>query len=430
MSTRSIRHSASALLALVVLAALALATPAAAAGPRPLFQLPFQCGETWKMATYDGHGSYKIDFTHSSGNSLGRPIIASAGGTVSFSGWGSSGGWWVRIDHGGGWQTDYLHMRDPGPAVRQGQSVAIGQLLGYVGSTGNSTGPHLHYVQYADGVRTEAYFNGVRSGMTGDSSPDRWITSANCGSSTPRDTETISDWSGDGYADVLGVDSVGDLYYYPNNKLSLSARTKIGHGWSTYKHVMADDWSGDGHADVLAVDSVGDLYYYPNNNLGLSTRTKLGHGWGTFKHVMAADWSGDGQADVLGVDSVGDLYYYPNNNLGLSTRTKIGNGWGTFKHVMAADWSGDGQADVLGVDSSGYLWYYPHNGTGLSSPVQIGNGWGTFKHVFASDFSGDGQADVLGVNASGELWYYPHWGTGFGTPVKLGHGWGTYPFVM
>ena len=364
---------------MVVLATVALAAPAAAAGPRPLFQVPFPCGETWKMATYDGHGSYKIDFTHSSGNSLGRSIIASAGGTVSFSGWGDSGGWWVRIDHGGGWQTDYLHMRDR-PAVSQGQQVAIGQLLGYVGSTGYSTGPHLHYVQYADGARTEAYFNGVRSGMISDSSPDRWITSANCGK--PRPVETISDWSGDGHADVLAVDASGDLWYYPNNNLRLSSRTQLGHGWSTFKHVMADDWSGDGHADVLGVDANGDLWYYPNNNLRLSTRTKLGHGWGTFKHVMAADWSGDGQADVLA------------------------------------------------VDAGGYLWYYPHSGNGFGTRVQLGHGWGTFKHVIASDFSGDGQADVLGVDASGYLWYYPHSGNGFGTRVQLGHGWSTYQFVM
>ncbi|MEV1144870.1 VCBS repeat domain-containing M23 family metallopeptidase [Micromonospora sp. NPDC049799] len=426
MSTRSIRHFLGALFALVVLTAVGLATPASAAGPRPLFQVPFPCGETWLMTTYPGH-DYKIDMTHPSG-SLGRPIIASASGTVSFAGWGSSGGWWVMIDHGNGWQTQYLHMDEPGPVVRQGQQVGIGQLIGYVGNTGNSTGPHLHYVQYADGGLTESYFNGVPSGMTSGYGPDRWITSANCGSTRP--TETISDWSGDGHADVLGVDSAGDLWYYPNNGLALSTRTKIGNGWGSFKHVMADDWSGDGKADVLGVDAAGDLRYYAHNGTGLSTPVKIGHGWGTFKHVMAADWSGDGQADVLGVDSAGYLWYYPHNGTGLSAPVRIGHGWSTFKQVMAADWSGDDQADVLAVDSAGYLWYYPHNGAGLSSPVKIGHGWGTFKHVFASDFSGDGQADVLGVDSAGDLWYYPHWGTGLGTPVKLGHNWGTFPFVM
>ncbi|MEV0272513.1 VCBS repeat-containing protein [Hamadaea sp. NPDC050747] len=261
----------------------------------------------------------------------------------------------------------------------------------------------------------------------------------NLGSSS-RLTGTVSDFSGDGHSDVLGVDSTGDLWYYPNNNLALSTTTRkqIGQGWGTFKHVMAADFSGDGYADVLGVDSTGDLWYYPNNGLALSTTTRkqLGQGWGTFKHVMAADFSGDGHADVLGVDSTGDLWYYPNNNLALSTTTRkqIGQGWGTFKQVMAADFSGDGHADVIGVDGTGDLWYYPNNNLALSTTTrkQLGQGWGTFKHVFASDFSGDEHADVIGVDGTGDLWYYPNNNLALSTTTRkqLGQGWSTYPFVM
>jgi DNA-directed RNA polymerase subunit N (RpoN/RPB10) len=414
-----------------LLATVVVAGPVQAAGPRPHFQLPFQCGETWRMATYAGHGSYKIDMTYTGGSSSGRPILASSGGTVSFAGWGSSGGWYVHIDHGGGWMTEYLHMISP-PLVSQGQGVSLGQHIGNVGSTGNSTGPHLHYVQYRDGARTESYFNGVPSGMTSDASAPRNVTSANCGSPPPPAVrhDHVSDFSGDGAADVLGVDAGGLLWYYPHNGPGLSAPVQIGHGWGTFKHVMAADFSGDGAADVLGVDADGLLWYYPNNGLALSSRVQIGHGWGTFKHVMAADFSGDGAADVLGVDAGGLLWYYPHNGAGLSAPVQIGHGWGTFKHVMAADFSGDGAADVLGVDAGGLLWYYPHNGPGLSAPVQIGHGWGTFKHVIASDFSGDGAADVLGVDSGGLLWYYPHNGAGLSSPVQIGHGWGTFKHVM
>ncbi len=195
-------------------------------------------------------------------------------------------------------------------------------------------------------------------------------------------------------------------------------------------HDHVSDFSGDGYADVLGVDSGGLLWYYPNNGLQLSPRGQIGHGWGTFKHVMAADYSGDGYADVLGVDSAGQLWYYPNNGLQLSPRGQIGHGWGTFKHVIAADYSGDGHADVLGVDSAGLLWYYPNNGLQLSAPVQIGHGWGTFKHVNAVDFSGDGHADVIGVDSAGLLWYYPNNGLQLSAPVQIGHGWGAFPSVM
>ncbi|WP_155371694.1 peptidoglycan DD-metalloendopeptidase family protein [Catellatospora vulcania] len=417
------------------------AGPARAAGPMPAFQLPFPCGETWRLATYSGHDDYDIDMTWTGGGSNGRAILASAAGTVAFAGWGSGGGNYVIIDHGGGWRSTYMHMIEA-PMVGSGQSVARGQQIGRVGSTGNSTGPHLHYEVTRDGGKTEAYFNGSPSGITSDGSastgpiyvngpvsPARNVTSNNCGGGSARH-DHVSDFSGDGAADVLGVDSAGALWYYPNNGQALSARVQIGNGWGTFKHVMAADWSGDGAADVLGVDATGKLWYYPHDGAGLSTPVQIGNGWGTFKHVMAADYSGDGKADVLGVDASGLLWYYPHNGSGLSAPVQIGNGWGTFLQVTAADYSGDGAADVLGVDATGKLWYYPHNGAGLSTPVQIGNGWATFLHVNAVDFSGDGAADVLGVDSAGKLWYYPHNGAGLSAPVQIGNGWATFKHVI
>jgi hypothetical protein len=90
--------------------AAAVNAPVNAAGPRPLFQLPFPCGETWTLATYFGHDDHDIDMTFTSGGSNNRPILASYGGTVSFAGWGNGGGWHVVINHGGGWTSEYLHM--------------------------------------------------------------------------------------------------------------------------------------------------------------------------------------------------------------------------------------------------------------------------------------------------------------------------------
>lgn len=75
----------------------------------------------------------------------GTPIYAANGGQVVFAGWNTFGyGNMVAIVHGPT-MTVYAHMMDGGVAVGCGQSVASGQVIGYVGSTGNSSGPHLHF---------------------------------------------------------------------------------------------------------------------------------------------------------------------------------------------------------------------------------------------------------------------------------------------
>jgi murein DD-endopeptidase MepM/ murein hydrolase activator NlpD len=81
-----------------------------------------------------------IDFAAS----IGTPIYATADGvieevSVRFSGYGKM----VIIDHGFGYKTRYAHMHDF--TVRSGQNVKRGELIGYVGNTGLSTAPHLHY---------------------------------------------------------------------------------------------------------------------------------------------------------------------------------------------------------------------------------------------------------------------------------------------
>lgn len=93
------------------------------------------------------HPIYKVKKLHTGidfAASIGTPIYATADGkvlevSVRFSGYGKM----VEIDHGFGYHTRYAHMH--GFAVRQGQQVKRGDLIGYVGNTGLSTAPHLHY---------------------------------------------------------------------------------------------------------------------------------------------------------------------------------------------------------------------------------------------------------------------------------------------
>jgi murein DD-endopeptidase MepM/ murein hydrolase activator NlpD len=79
----------------------------------------------------------------------GTPIHAVTDGTVQFAGRHGGHGNYVKLSHGGGIGTGYGHMSRI--AVRSGQRVSRGQVIGYVGSTGLSTGPHLHYELYRNG---------------------------------------------------------------------------------------------------------------------------------------------------------------------------------------------------------------------------------------------------------------------------------------
>jgi len=86
-----------------------------------------------------------IDF----GARRGTPILAAGNGRVSFAGWQGGYGKVVKISHGGGYVTLYAHQSRI--RVSRGQSVKKGQVIGYVGSTGRSTGPHLHFGMYING---------------------------------------------------------------------------------------------------------------------------------------------------------------------------------------------------------------------------------------------------------------------------------------
>jgi len=79
----------------------------------------------------------------------GTPILAAAAGKVDYAGWHGGHGNYVKISHGSGMGSGYAHMSRF--AVRSGQHVQQGQVIGYVGSTGLSTGPHLHYEFYRGG---------------------------------------------------------------------------------------------------------------------------------------------------------------------------------------------------------------------------------------------------------------------------------------
>jgi murein DD-endopeptidase MepM/ murein hydrolase activator NlpD len=101
-------------------------------------------GFNWSPET--NHSGVDID------GDLGQPVYAADNGVIVYAGWNNWGyGNVVVINHGNGWQTLYAHLDTV--AVGCGQSVFQGGVIGTIGSTGNSTGPHLHFEMMIDGVK-------------------------------------------------------------------------------------------------------------------------------------------------------------------------------------------------------------------------------------------------------------------------------------
>lgn len=77
------------------------------------------------------------------GNINGKPVYATRAGVITFAGWNGNGGWTIKIDHLDGYSSYYMHLSAYN--VKVGDYVVAGQQIGKVGSTGGSTGPHLHF---------------------------------------------------------------------------------------------------------------------------------------------------------------------------------------------------------------------------------------------------------------------------------------------
>ncbi len=86
----------------------------------------------------------------------GTPIMASGSGTVTRARWCGGGGNCVKIKHNSTYETIYAHMKNFARGIKEGKKVKQGQIIGYVGSTGLSTGPHLHYEVVVNGKKVNS----------------------------------------------------------------------------------------------------------------------------------------------------------------------------------------------------------------------------------------------------------------------------------
>ncbi len=282
----------------------------------PAFQLPFPCGQLWRLNTWDHAPA--LDMVREPQNlTEGSLLVAPAAGRVNESRLHPNAGNLIQIDHGGGHFTTYIHLQSR--AVSVGAQVTQGQTIGRVGHTGETSNgvPHLHYEQgfdsngdgraswgFAGAERVTARFDGVAYGPgTGEW---RNVESHNCGQGN-------GSVDGDGYDDIVAVYNSGELVWYPNNRANnfLSARQLS--SAPGFRLMSTGDVNRDGFDDIVAVYSSGELVWYPNNgsNNFLSAR-QLSNAPG-FRLMSTGDVNNDGYDDIVAVYSSGELVWYPNN---------------------------------------------------------------------------------------------------------------------
>jgi murein DD-endopeptidase MepM/ murein hydrolase activator NlpD len=97
---------------------------------------------------------------------MGTPIMASGNGVVTRARWCGGGGNCVKIKHNSTYETVYAHMKNFARGIKEGVRVKQGQIIGYVGSTGKSTGPHLHYEVIVNGKKINSQKLKLPSGKT------------------------------------------------------------------------------------------------------------------------------------------------------------------------------------------------------------------------------------------------------------------------
>ena len=164
----------------------------AEAAARPNFQLPFPCGQRWRLDT--GSHAPALDMVKEPDQvgTLGALLVAPAAGTVNMSFRHHKAGNTIQINHGGGWFTTYLHLQSR--SVKVGDRVRRGQEIGRVGKDGETANnhPHLHFELgfdhnrdgqarwgEANRERVPAWFDGRQYG-TAPGQTYRNVTSRNC----------------------------------------------------------------------------------------------------------------------------------------------------------------------------------------------------------------------------------------------------------
>jgi hypothetical protein len=280
-------------------------------------------------------------------------------------------GRYVVVDHGNGYSSLYGHLNAIVATV--GQYVDQGDLIGYLGTSGNSTGPHLHFEERRGGAYFPPYFH--RATFHINSS----IVSANCS-----DRPVVGDWNGDGTSD-LGIfrNTAPAGFFYQH--VGAATAVRWGHPGDA---PVEGDFDGD-HVTQIGVRALaGGSWYLRSRDATISVVPGVGN---ASDMPLTGDWDGNGRAN-LG-------YYHPSTHafyLRSDQGTYSVTGYGALgDRPIVGDWNHDGKDEIGLFRPSNATFYLRVPASRSFSTVRIA--WAMAGDIpLVGDWNGDG-TDELGV---------------------------------
>ncbi len=382
--------------------------------------------------SYNGHAG--LDYP--TGQQTGYNVIASGSGVVQFVGWQNPNpsvgfGFYVRVWHSASNSSTLYGHLSPTSVVSNGQNVSRGQLLGYSGNTGQSTGPHLHFGVYnsqSGWIPMDPYgWSGGGSDPWGYDIGYLWTTNPPSMQSPGKQT----DFNGDGKSDAITFNTSGQGVVSLSNGSSFGGAVSWG-VVSTWGEIPdTGDFNGDGKDDAITFNPSGQGVVSLSTGSGFVWAGPWGivTTWGEIPDT--GDFNGDGKDDAITFNPSGQ------GVVSLSTGASFvwAGPWGivtTWGEVPGVgDFNGDGKDDVITFNPSGQGVVSLSTGSSFvwAGPWGIVSTWGEIPEV--GDFNGDGKDDAITFNPSGQGVVSLSTGAGFVGAVPWGYvfWWGEIPGV-
>ncbi|WP_205472530.1 VCBS repeat domain-containing M23 family metallopeptidase [Nocardioides sp. SYSU D00038] len=334
-------------------------------------EMPFPCGQSWTGRTRGNHSPSQraIDFNRTDDD--GDPVVAAAAGTVTTAvkKVGSGYGKYVVVQHSSTESTLYAHLSKV--SVAAGQRVDQGAQLGNVGSTGNSSGPHLHFETVRGRSVIDSWFHGVRFTMP------RTQASQNC-----VDVPLAGQYVGSRAAEVAVFRrSAASTFRFLVPGQSPKVVT---FGGPTDQPVLGD-WDGDGRVNPGVRTPATKTFRLKKGSsvtsIVLGTAPDL---------PIAGNWDGDRKWEV-GIRQAGTSYFRLRLASGAISTVVLGDG---NDLPVTGDWDGDGRTDLGVYDQASATFTLRRvdaDGLAWTASVRFGK---PGDLPVAGDWDGNGRTDL------------------------------------